>query len=104
MAEIQSPKMTNAGLRARVTFGAKPREGGSTNRPHVTPFLTYAQPNDNSPLRHTPAGCYIVCIRRSSESSRRSREGSNPFSPWEKARMRVRGIGNATKCNRMQLN
>ena len=27
-----------------------------------------------------------------------------PFSLWEKARMRVRGMGNATKCNQMQLN
>ena len=47
------------------------------------------QSNDNCPLRHRRANPYIVYMRRSRESPRRSREGIIP-SP---------SIGNATKCN-----
>ena len=36
--------------------------------------------------------------------NRRSREGSGPFSPWEKAEDEGSGIRNATKCNQMQPN
>ena len=54
--------------------------------------------DDNCPLRHSPAGCYIVHIRRSSESRRRSREGGNlaslshpqpPHAPGRSVRQRT---------------
>ena len=33
-----------------------------------------------------------------------AKAGRNPLSLWERARVRVRTTGNATKCNQMQLN
>ena len=54
------------------------------------------QINDNCLLRHSPAGCYIVHIRRCGESHRRSREVGNLASP---APAPASTIGNATKCN-----
>ena len=39
------------------------------------------QPTTNCPLRHSPADCYIVRMRRFHEPHRRSREGGNLASP-----------------------
>ena len=48
--------------------------GAVREPPEVTPPPTYPQTNDNCPLHHAPAGCYIVHIRRS------PRRRSDPFS------------------------
>ena len=55
------------------------------------------QTNDNCPLRHSPADCYIVRIRP-------SREGGDPLALWERAGVRVRkGMErNGTKRNRIK--
>ena len=39
--------------------------GAVREPPEVTPPPTYSQTNDNCPLHHAPAGCYIVHIRHS---------------------------------------
>ena len=57
-----------------------------------------SQINDNCPLRHSPAGCYIVHIRRCGESHRRSCEVGNLASPAP-----IAGIDDR-ECNEMQLN
>ena len=67
------------------------RTAPTSRHPERTPN---PQTNDNCPLRHSPAGCYIVHIRP-------SREGGDPLALWERAGVRVRkGMRrNATKCN-----
>ena len=57
------------------------------------------QPGDNCPLRHSPADCYIVPMRRLREiPPSLPRRRSDPLALWERVRVRVR------ECNEMQPN
>ena len=67
------------------------------------------QTNDNCPLCHRSADCYIVRIRRSRAGGNlASRPPADPLALWERVRVRVRGgqcnqmQPNATKCNRIK--
>ena len=66
--------------------------GAVREPPEVTPPPTYSQTNDNCPLHHAPAGCYIVHIRH-------SRAGGQILSPLRgtKARMRVKPRPQSTR-------
>ena len=55
------------------------------------------------PIAPYPRQPYIGCIRRFSEAIPSfPRRQENPLSLWESARVRVRTIRNATKCNQLQ--
>ena len=92
--------------------GASPRRSRADgNLASLLPVpIPNPQINDNCPLRHSPAGCYIVHIRYArvgSDVPAKARNLASPVpcmipSPSGRVRVRVRGIGNATKCNQMQ--